>query len=259
MIEFNEAFQVSPAVIQNLKVKFCDSCKICGGTRRIASISDTNRTIKPCSCLIAFQEAFKLASANIPESLMHLTAEDMDSEFKVQNAAYLERVLLYIANLPSAVKDGFGLYLYGDNGSGKSFISTLIVKQALKKGYSAYFILLKDLIDVGFDSLMNPDIKQDLSTLITQIDFLVIDELDSVQSDIHPSVQSLLTSLLKKRSYSNKPLIVTATTPRDGIKYTLGTTIYSTFSERLSEIVFVGDYRKQLRQNLEDKYFNNGN
>jgi DNA replication protein DnaC len=106
---------------------------------------------------------------------------------------------------------------------------------------------------------MNPDIKQDLSTLITQIDFLVIDELDSVQSDIHPSVQSLLTSLLKKRSYSNKPLIVTATTPRDGIKYTLGTTIYSTFSERLSEIVFVGDYRKQLRQNLEDKYFNNGN
>jgi hypothetical protein len=111
LIEFNEAFQVSPAVIQNLKVKFCDSCKICGGTRRIASISDTNRTIKPCSCLIAFQEAFKLASANIPESLMHLTAEDMDSEFKVQNAAYLERVLLYIANLPSAVKDGFGLYL----------------------------------------------------------------------------------------------------------------------------------------------------
>jgi len=80
-----------------------------------------------------------------------------------------------------------------------SFFATLILKRVLREGFSGYFILLKDLINASFDSLSNNDIRNDLEKLITETDFLIIDELDKVFNDKNDVVRNLLEDLFKRR------------------------------------------------------------
>lgn len=247
----SEFFKVSSDQISNLKSKHCDNCTICKGQRFIL-VEDKRQK---CDCVLKFNEEYNLISSNIPVAFREATTKDIDRNFIQQNSDNIKRVAEYSKKLSTALEKGFGLYLQGTNGSGKSMLATLILKRALREGYSGYFILLRDLVNASFDSLSNIDVRNDLEKLITETDFLVIDELDKVFNDKNDVVRSLLEDLFKRRYYSKKPLIVTSNVSKADIKAIHGDTVSAIFDERLVEVTFVGNYRPQILNKLEQEFF----
>ena len=205
--------------------------------------------------MAAFQSAFASAKARIPAIYREFTTEDIDQEFAKNNSQGMAKALKYHARVQKAYDEGAGLFLNGDNGSGKSFIACLILKEAIAKGFSAHFVSLKELTSAAFDALRDEDAREDLETLITQTDFLVIDEFDKMYQDKNDLVINLLDALFKQRYYTNKPLIVTSNTSFDEIMDTHSSSIASMFTEKLLKVCFTGNYRAKCGKNLEDEFF----
>lgn len=246
------AFKVSIDEIHALKKRYCDSCPICKGAR---VLEDGDNLIK-CSCLDLFNSAYALAHANIPMAFRDLTSSDIAADFKLENSEHFHRVQLYTQQQDKALETGFGLFIQGANGSGKSLIATLILKHALYKGYSGYFILMTDLVNATFGALHDLTIRKDLEKLVVQTDFLVIDEIDKGFQDQNDQIQKMLLPLFKKRcDYFKKPLIVTSNVAKVDIAQTVGKTIAAMFTERLTEITLTGNYRPQILSKLEDEFF----
>lgn len=248
----SDIFKVSSDEIHALKKRYCDNCPICHGKR----IFDDNDNLIKCECLSQFNSAYSLIHANIPVAFREMGSSDIDADFKRENNEYFHRVQLYTQQQDKALKTGFGLFLQGTNGSGKSLIATLILKHALRKGYSGYFILMSDLVNAAFAALRDMEVRKDLEQLIIQTDFLVIDEIDKGFQDQNDNIQRILLPLFKKRcDYFKKPLIVTSNVAKDNIEQTVGKTIAAVFTERLTEITFTGNYRPQILDKLENSFF----
>ncbi len=249
----SDTFKVSTAEIHAMKKKYCDECHLCDGER----IFDVGDNLVKCVCLDQFNAAYALAHANIPMAFREMTSKDIDEGFKQENHEYFHRIQLYTQQQDIALKTGFGLFIQGSNGSGKSFIATLILKHALRKGYSGYFILMSDLINASFASLRDEDVRSDLERLVVQTDFLIIDEIDKSFQDQNDNIQKMLLPMFKKRcDYFKKPLIVTSNVDKSNIGLTVGKTIAAMFTERLTEITFTGNYRPQILNKLESRFFN---
>jgi len=247
----SDTFKVSSDEIFALKKRYCDNCPICKGARIVGE-----ENLVKCSCLNQFNTAYAQAHANIPAAFRELTSQDIAENFKQENHEHFRRIQLYTQQQEKALETGFGLFIQGDNGSGKSFIATLILKHALCKGYSGYFILMSDLVNATFEALRDVEVKKDLEKLIVQTDFLIIDEVDKSFQDQNENVQKILLPLFKKRcDYFKKPLIVTSNVAKVDIAQTIGKTIAAMFTERLTEITFVGNYRPQILDKLENEFF----
>ncbi len=240
-------FKIPQEIIDELRKKYCDNCSICKGRR----ILDGNTGPRKCKCVEQFNQEYALIQANLPKKFYNLTRDDLDHEFIVQNSG-IDQVSNYSDQLEKMLKLGKGLFLQGENGAGKSFIATLILRKALEMGYTSYFILQRDLVNTAFAALYDDEIRNDLEKIICKIDFLIIDEIDKMFIDSGEKVQNLLEGLLKKRSYVGKPLIVTSNKAIGQLGSTLGNTIVSAFEEDLIEITLIGNYRPKLNQQNKD-------
>jgi DNA replication protein DnaC len=241
--------------IDELKKKYCDSCIKCGGSRKLVEDTDSYRKVLLCDCVAQFNDEYSLALSNIPAGLRFLTKHDISEEFVKNNKENWHRIATYSKKLKDAHDNGAGLFIHGENGSGKSFAATLVLKRALKDGYTAYFILLRKLTKIAFDALNNQESYENLERLMTEIDFLVIDELDKVYKDRNDLVYNLLEDLFKQRYYSKKPLIVTSNVSQDEIARIHGETVAATLAERLFPVTLIGNYRPHIMENLEKSFF----
>lgn len=240
----SDIFKVSAPVIQRLRHTYCDNCPRCNGKR----ILEGENGPKKCDCLVQFNHVYSLMQAHLPPKFFDLTKKDLDADFVEQNKNEMNLISEYNKHLPKMCKLGKGLFLQGENGSGKTFIATLLLRKALEEGFTGYFILHRDLINAAFAALFDSDVRDDLEKILCDIDFLFIDEIDKIFIDDNAKVQNLLESLLKKRAYAGKPLIVTSNKALDELNTTLGKTIVATLDEDLIPITLVGNYRVKLRQ-----------
>jgi len=252
---FSKWFKVPEAEFQSLKRTHCDMCTKCKGTRLLTIDTPEFTGVAQCECVKAFQSAYALAKAGIPIIYRSLTIKDIDPEFAKNNVEGMTKALKYWRLIQKAHDDGTGLFLNGDNGSGKSFVASLILKEALVNGFSAHFVLLKELTSAAFDALRDEDAREDLEALITQTDFLVIDEFDKMYQDKNEFVINLLDALFKQRYYTNKPLIITSNTPFEEIINTHSSSIASMFTEKLLQVCFTGNYRAKRGKDLEAEFF----
>ena len=77
-----------------------------------------------------------------------------------KHAAYKMFVGRYLVKLETVINKGIGLYLWGDNSRGKTYIAAIICKAAVEKGYTAYMILADDLKSAVIERLLFMKIRQ---------------------------------------------------------------------------------------------------
>lgn len=91
----------------------------------------------------------------------------------------------YMKYLPQMVDEKVNVVLYGSNGSGKTYLTSLLVKEAYKKRYSAFRVTLETLIQLHFKQ--DEESKEKLSK-ICSCELLVIDEVGKetqMKNDFH--------------------------------------------------------------------------
>ena len=151
----------------------------------------------------SLQKASKLGERYVDVSFDNTQIDDeTDKSFLI---AY-NRCKKYCENYLQVMAGGFGIYMYGGNGTGKSHLSACIVNELSKKTIPTLFTNFYTLID---------DIKNHKANinLIATIPFLVFDDIGSEKVKFGEEdswVQEIIFQIINQRYNEKKPTIFTS-------------------------------------------------
>ncbi|MBK5262995.1 MAG: ATP-binding protein [Peptostreptococcaceae bacterium] len=113
----------------------------------------------------------KLIKANIGSRYLNLEFSNLiDVSQSFYNAK--QSAIKYCKSSGVCKKKGLGMYLFGDNGRGKTAIEACILKELARQGYSIYLTNLTEVVDKIFKNELKLSFLKD-------VDFLVIDDIGS--------------------------------------------------------------------------------
>lgn len=149
--------------------------------------------------------------ANVPERFWETSMLEIPNRLE-----HKEKVEKYLKNINDMMSKGVGLYLWSlENGTGKTSISTLILKEALRYGNTAFFEESSRLKSM----LMNKEQFEEgisIETRITLVDLLVIDDIGKEYRTSSGYAENIIETLLRARVQKVKTTILTGNVhPKD--------------------------------------------
>lgn len=114
-------------------------------------------------------------------------------------------ILQVMEEINDTYNKGATLYIAGDRGRGKTMAACGVLKEAILKGYSAFYINLADLV------LRSTTIEPHLRSEVKGVDFLVIDEIDNRFFPTENSMElygNILEGVLRGRMQNKLPTIM---------------------------------------------------
>jgi len=202
-------------VINKIRKDIIGKHKLCKGEgfkKKIIKDEETGfakSVMEPCSCVAKFEFISKLILSNIPyEKLKNQKIyEKMVIDELTEKSFDLRKEFItpYINNLKKVLKQPYGFFFTGKNGTGKTFVSWKILYYAILKEFTAHNIELSSYLKL----LRTTKTKEDefLIKEISDVDILMLDEVgnESVKSDF---VIGEFKTLIKQRIDNNKPTIL---------------------------------------------------
>ena len=144
-----------------------------------------------------YEEQFDLA--NIPRRFREIDPKRF-------NPAVRDTIKNYVANIETMFDEGWGLYLWGSHGGGKTAIACYLLSLALRMGRKALFILASDTTPYFMEKTpLTANLTY--SERIGECDMLVIDDL--VVKDRDNYSDSLVEKVIRKRVNDKKITILT--------------------------------------------------
>lgn len=146
-----------------------------------------------------------------------------------ESAPYRADVAHYIGNLVPLVELGIGLYLWSEqNGTGKTAIACIILKEAMKNRLSAYYIRSQALKDAVLSDLMF-DEANTVRDRVRAVEVLVIDDFAKEYKGATGYAETLIEDVIRDRVQQKRVTILTSNLAPDKIKVF--------FSEDLSDVL----------------------
>ena len=222
---------------------------------------------KFCDCRKEFNRLSNYILANIPQNFWSLPEEVFDircKEYDFDNCCFGNKKSFnliykkYIKNKITVMENGYSLLFSGMNGTGKTFIATLILKHFIKN-YPCYYIHFRELLDMYYTAFIGKDKKvKSLLNYILNIDILCIDEIGK-ENNPTTVVLSEFEYWLKTRSENQKPTmlitnhrIFTKEEDKETITFrnTYGESIWDILKQLYRLFIFDPDldFRKKTRQ-----------
>jgi len=196
---------------------------------------------------------FKMIRANIPKEFQHISLDNFDGDSKAMRA-----VESYVNNLQKARKLGIGFLLMGDNGVGKTSLNIIILKEALKRNFTSFFITLPEIFSRIYAGYKNPEILAELKEKLYNTDFLCISELGK---DYHREGATLFArsefdAIFRERRGDLRPVIMDTNLDMVELHENFGESIISMFRSRLKIMTLKGgDYRKKKQEKEVEAFF----
>ncbi|WP_034340263.1 ATP-binding protein [Deinococcus misasensis] len=146
----------------------------------------------------------KLRTAGVGERYLNVEWDDLDLSEPI-----FQRIRKACGNIDRIVREGRSLILWGKPGLGKTQMSVLIGKAALRAGYSVH------LVNLGRVACMVRDYESaELSeaqavAMMASADLLLLEDLGAGESDKLKVERRLLYLALEERMNNNRPTIIT--------------------------------------------------
>lgn len=143
-----------------------------------------------------------MADSNIPAGYWFYSMRDFSGPDMLKNV-----VLDYIKNIQTNFIQGRSICLAGGQGTGKTMSSVCILKKALKKQYTSFYITASDMMAEMTKYSESGAIRRTLRS----VDFLVIDELDSrfFPSDAQKELfGGIYENIFRHRAHNLQPTII---------------------------------------------------
>lgn len=171
----------------------------------------------------------------VPSEYTEAILEHYDNEPK---RTFFKR---YLTHMDDMYEDKMHLILYGNNGTGKTYLSSILVKEAYRQRYDSCMITLAQLMDITFNSSKNEEYQSKLE-YIRRCHFLVIDEVGKEQFTSTGSNKSLLEDTLRRADTIGQVVIICTNMPMEQL--------YSTYGQSIQSLIH-GNYTK-LEFNFKD-------
>ena len=173
----------------------------------------------------------------VPREYIHADLDEYPIEENIR-----ELFARYMDYLDEMFEDKINLILYGSNGSGKTYLSSLIVKEAYRRRYSSFRVTLQAYIDMQFKR-DREEIAEKIEEIINA-EFLVIDEVGKETFDKSQFNIAVLEELLRERDTQGKPTIICTNLPleeRGGLYDQYGKSIQSLIDGNFVKVKFEGE------------------
>jgi len=152
-----------------------------------------------CSkCINIHRFIDKMADSNIPVGYWKLGMNKFTGSDKLKEIA-----TEYMSNLKNHYMKSTSICLSGAQGTGKTMSSICILKAAIRKGFSVYYITASDLQSEIFN--------YEINSIIKQVDFLAVDEVDSrffVSEAQKLNFSGHFENILRYRTHNEMPTII---------------------------------------------------
>lgn len=196
-------------------------------------------------CVQEYRLEVRKVQSHIPAKYRRLTLDDITHPQLKVSKEYIQD---YISNLEENRKQGVAPFLVGPCGTGKSLLGTIILTEALRRGFTAQFSKLDECIDLLTSSWYDDELKQEFNQQILSVDFLMIDDLGiEMRSLTSNLVESTLSKILRVRADNLRPTILTSNLDPNNFKTNYDGRIYSIIKEHALIVPCNGvDYREQI-------------
>ena len=149
--------------------------------------------------------------ANLPERYWKVSFNEIPN-----GLPYKERMRKYLDTLPEMLEKGVGLYLWSsENGTGKTSLAAVIVKESLRYGKTAFFTETGRLRA----QLMNKEVFEDgvsIEARIEQVDVLVLDDIGKEYRASSGYTENAIETLVRNRVQKLRTTVLTGNIdPRD--------------------------------------------
>ena len=123
-----------------------------------------------------------------------------------------------------------------------------MLKEALRKGYSAQFTSLGGVIQALTDGWYDAEKRRRYEERIRDVDFLMIDDVGKeMRVSKNGLTEMVFDNLIRYRSFRNKPMILTTNSDIESVENVYGKSIVSLLHGKFIPIRVVGeDYRKTV-------------
>lgn len=115
----------------------------------------------------------------------------------------------------SFVKDGKNVIFHGPTGVGKTHISIVLGRTAMKKGIEVRFFELKNLARL-IAKTKNQEPLNRLISVLTKIDLLILDDMRPPEKPLNPIVSDILYDVIVERHEKMRSIIISTRTEFDG-------------------------------------------
>ena len=189
-----------------------------------------------------------LIMMGVPKKFVNKTIDDFKDYGSEELAEVKEYIIDYINHIPDNMEENKGIFFYGANGVGKSFLSSIILKEFYRHRYSSRRVTFAQYIteytrvwDYRGDE--KDMIESDFYARYKAVEFLLIEEIGKeIDSKI---AKPILEDLLRYREeHGLVTLICTNMTPRD-IKDSYGASICSLINGNMTVIVIDSEDMRQ--------------
>lgn len=169
--------------------------------QKIAEQCGCNRGCEKCAPKRRFIDL--MAEANIPCAYWELSYRNFSGAPNIKVA-----VEDYAKNIDENFASGKCIAFAGTMGTGKTFSLCTLMKQIILKEYTTYYTSMSDMMMY----LTDPQHKRDFHRLVSSVDFLCIDEVDSrhfASSDLSESFAGrTFERVIRHRIQNRLPMLI---------------------------------------------------
>jgi DNA replication protein DnaC len=197
-----------------------------------------------CSCLDIFRVEFRKVKSNLPAKYRSAKVEDITHPQILEARKILQD---YVTKIADHKASGMGLVLYGSPGLAKTHLASAVLNEAFKYGYTGYFTTLDRCVNEYASGWKDLDLKMEFTGSVLEKDFLVLDEVGNESRTNVALVRGCLNDILRHRSNSLLPTIITSNLAFEKFASAYGDEIYSLLHESSIPVPFEGiDFRKGM-------------
>lgn len=155
----------------------------------------------------------------------------------------------YLENLHSMYKDRVCIFQTGANGTGKTLLASLVVKEGYRLRYNTYMTTLASYISLLFKANKSFE-EEKLLRYIKNCDFLVLDEVGKENFTSTKSNINVLEELLRTATQTGQVIIINTNLVLKDFEELYGASITSLIKGDFTILKFKGeDYRPVVKRN----------
>jgi hypothetical protein len=227
-------------------------CKTCMDQRWFAVRAKDEVVLYDCDCEEQWLLYMWLLNAGIGLTYQRLGLLDCEAV----NPRAMDQVIAYLepSRIGRNLNLGLGMMLWSEGrGTGKSLLSTIVLKKVLEMGYDGYFTTFTDMLDMYQSSWRDPEQRKWFDRKVRNVSFLVVDDIgkEGKQRSMDGK-ESMIDAVIRARNAAALPTIITTNWTPEEIGQ--GYSVLSLLSGSVEFIEVTGeDYRKSFRrQSIKD-------
>ena len=203
-------------------------CKVCGEVRQTVCMGQVVGCA--CSCKqkeIAERDAkekqlkdklyireLKRVSL-IGTKFKDVSFENTETDHSAKFKEVYNRCIKYCQIADTALKQGIGIYLYGDKGTGKSRLTACIANSLLEQGHSTLYTNFDEISKYIRNSYSNHSMDSELEFLqkLDDVEFLILDDFGTekvAKGNQDLWLQEKVFGVINRRYNYKKPVIITS-------------------------------------------------